>query len=142
MRRNHQRSGFTLLEIMMALSILAIGLLALAAMQITAMQYGSRGRHLRKAAAVAEQQLEVLMRMRWNEPALQPTGGWTTPTTNNEVIQGPTNQTEQAYSVFYRIADVDAGRTRSIDVRVEWTEPNRPTRQYAVSSLRFNHEGL
>ena len=46
--------------------------------------------------------------------------------TVNEVVQGPTNQTEQAYEVSWRITNVDAGRTRSIDVRVQWTERNRP----------------
>ena len=44
----------------------------------------------------------------------------------NEVVQGATDQNEQAYSVSWRIANVDAGRTRSIDVRVQWTERNRP----------------
>lgn len=138
MRRKRQSSGFTLLEIMIALSLLGIGLLSLAAMQITAMQYGSRGRHLTKAAAVAEAQMEELTRRTWNN--LAPTA-WTAPVTVNEVIQGPTNQTEQAYQVSWQIANVDAGRTRSIDVRVQWSERNRPNRQYAISSLRFNHEG-
>ena len=139
MRGQHKRSGFTLVEIMIALSLLAIGLLSLAAMQLTAMQYGSRGRHLTKAAAVAETRMEMLMRSRWTD--LAPTA-WTTPVVTNEVIQGAANQTEQAYATSWQIADVDAGHTRSIDVRVQWTEPNRPTRQYALSSLRFNHEGL
>jgi type IV pilus assembly protein PilV len=137
--RRKQRSGFTLVEIMIALSLLAIGLLSLAAMQLTAMQYGSRGRHLTAAAAVAEGRMEILMRSRWTD--LTPTA-WTAPLVTNEVIQGPTNQTEQAYSTSWQIADVDAGRTRSIDVRVQWAEPNRPTRQYVLSSMRFNHEGL
>jgi prepilin-type N-terminal cleavage/methylation domain-containing protein len=135
--RKRQRSGFTLIEIMIALSLLGIGLLSLAAMQLTAMQYGSRGRHLTKAAAVAEARMEELTRRTWVN--LAPTA-WTAPLTVNEVIQGPTNQTEQAYQVSWRIADVDAGRTRSIDVRVQWNERNRPNRQYAISTLRFNHE--
>jgi prepilin-type N-terminal cleavage/methylation domain-containing protein len=135
--RKRQRSGFTLIEIMIALSLLGIGLLSLAAMQLTAMQYGSRGRHLTKAAAVAEARMEELTRRTWDN--LAPTA-WTAPLTVNEVIQGPTNQTEQAYQVSWRIADVDAGRTRSIDVRVQWNERNRPNRQYAISTLRFNHE--
>ncbi len=142
MRRRRQSSGFTLVEIMMALSLLAIGLLSLAAMQLTAMQYGSRGRHLTKAAAVAEERMEILMRTRWDDAALAPTGGWTAPQTSDEVVQGPTDQTEMSYDVSWQIANVDPGRTRSIDVRVQWTEQNRPTRQYAISSLRFNHEGL
>lgn len=138
MRRKRGSSGFTLLEIMIALSLLAIGLLSLAAMQITAMQYGSRGRHLTKAAAVAEDKMELLMRKTWDD--LDPTA-WTSPSeTVSELIQGPAVQTEQAYSVSWRITDVDPGRTRSIDVRVQWNERNRPDRQYAISSMRFNHE--
>ncbi len=140
MRRNRSSSGFTLIEIMMALSLLGIGLLSLAAMQLTAMQYGARGRHLTKAAAIAEVQMETLMRQRWTD--LAPTGGWTGPVTVNEVVQGPANSTEQAYSVSWQIANVDVGRTRSIDVRVQWDERNRAGRQYGVSSMRFNHEGL
>jgi type IV pilus assembly protein PilV len=138
--RKHQSSGFTLVEIMIALSLLGIGLLSLAAMQITAMQYGSRGRHLTKAAAVAEAQMEVLMRARWS--SIAPTGGWTAPVVTDEVIQGPVDQTEEAYRTTWRIADVDASRTRSIDVRVQWDEANRPNREYAITSLRFNYEGL
>ena len=60
----------------------------------------------------------------------------------NEVVQGPANATEQAYNLSWRIADVDPTRTRSIDVLVTWAERNRPNRQYAITSLRFNHEGL
>jgi type IV pilus assembly protein PilV len=139
MRRKHQSSGFTLVEILIALSLLAIGLLSLAAMQLTAMQYGARGRHMTKAAAVAEDRMERLMRSRWTDIA--PTA-WTTPVVTNETIQGASTQTEQAYSTSWQIVDVDPGRTRSIDVRVQWTERNRPTRQYAISSMRFNQEGL
>jgi len=140
MRRKRSSSGFTLVEIMMALSLLGIGLLSLAAMQITAMKYGARGRHLTKAAAIAEVQLETLMRQRWTN--LATTGGWTAAVTTNETIQAGTNQTEQAYSVSWRIADVDATRTRSVDVRVQWAEQGGVNRQFAVSSMRFNHEGL
>jgi prepilin-type N-terminal cleavage/methylation domain-containing protein len=138
MNRKRASSGFTLVEIMIALSLLGIGLLSLAVMQVTAMQYAARGRHLTKAAAIAEQRMERLMHQTWDDIA--PTG-WTAPATVNEVVQGPTDKTEQAYEESWRITDVDAGRTRSIDVRVTWTEPNRPTRQYAISGMRFNHEG-
>lgn len=141
MRRGERpSSGFTLVEVMIALSLLAIGLLSLAAMQLTALQYGSRGRHLTKAAEVAEVQMEQLMRRTWT--ALGPTGGWTAPQTVNNVVQSATNDTEQSYDVSWQIANLDPGRTRSIDVRVEWDEPNRPNRVYGLSNIRFNHEGL
>jgi prepilin-type N-terminal cleavage/methylation domain-containing protein len=140
MRRTRQSSGFTLLEILVALTILGIGLLSLAAMQLVAMEYGARGRHLTKAAAVAEEQMEILARRRWTDIA--PTGGFTAPEARNEVIQGPTNEVEQAYAVSWRIADVEPTRTRSIEVLVQWSEPGRPNHQYAISTLRFNHEKL
>jgi prepilin-type N-terminal cleavage/methylation domain-containing protein len=140
MHHKRRGSGFTLVEIMIALSLLGLGLLSLAAMQLTAMQYNARGRHMTKAAAVAEARMEILMRTRWDDAALAPTA-WTTPVVVNEAVQGATNNTEQAYSVSWQIANVDPGRTRSIDVRVQWTERTR-NRQYAISSMRFNHENL
>jgi prepilin-type N-terminal cleavage/methylation domain-containing protein len=140
MRHKRRGSGFTLVEIMIALSLLGIGLLSLAAMQLTAMRFNASGRHMTKAAAIAEQRMETLMRTRWSDAALAPTA-WTAPLVVNEAVQGATNMTEQAYNVSWQIANVDPGRTRSIDVRVQWTERTR-NRQYAISSLRFNHEGL
>jgi len=140
MRHKRQGSGFTLVEIMIALSLLGIGLLSLAVMQLAAMNFNARGRHMTKAAAVAEERMEILMRTRWSDAALAPTA-WTTPVVVNESVQGATTSTEQAYNVSWQIANVDPGRTRSIDVRVQWTEKTR-ARQYAISSMRFNHEGL
>jgi prepilin-type N-terminal cleavage/methylation domain-containing protein len=139
-RRRERHSGFTLLEVLIALSLLGIGLLSLAAMQLTALSYGGRGRHLTKAAAVAEVRMEDLMRRRWTNLAV--TGGWTAAVIENEVVQSTANENEQAYEVSWRIADLEAGWTRSVDVLVEWDEPNRPDRRYAISNIRFNYEGL
>jgi prepilin-type N-terminal cleavage/methylation domain-containing protein len=125
-RRKRESSGFTLVEIMIALSLLGIGLLSLAAMQITAMQYGSRGRHLTKARSP---------RPAWRCSCgragrhRRPRGRRRSSRTKwSECEHGD----EQAYGTSWQIANVDAGRTRSIDVRVLWTEPNRPTRQYVL----------
>ena len=45
--------GFTLIEAMIAMSILAFGLLALAAMQLHAMKGGASGRNTSEAADIA-----------------------------------------------------------------------------------------
>ena len=44
------RSGFTMVEMMVTLSILAIGLLAMLMLQVQALTDGSRGRHSTAAA--------------------------------------------------------------------------------------------
>ena len=52
---------------------------------------------------------------------------------------GPTSRPPP---LSWRITDAVAGTTRNIDVRVAWDEPGRANRQYALSSIRFNYEGL
>ena len=132
--------GFTLLETMIALSILAFGLLSVAAMQLTAMQFANRGRHQTQAAFLAESRMEFFQRQRWT--SLAPTAGWTAPTTVNHVVQDGGTKVEQAYDISWQIANGVAGQTRTIDVRVVWNEQNRPSRQFVISSVRFNREGL
>jgi prepilin-type N-terminal cleavage/methylation domain-containing protein len=135
-RSERRRSGgFTLIEAMIAMSILALGLLALAAMQLHAMKGGASGRNTSEAAMIAQTQMERLQRETWTNVA--PTGGWTTP-----LNQTGSGQTNLSYSVDWRIADVVVGSTRSIDVRVTWDEPDRPDRTVAFSSMRFNRELL
>jgi prepilin-type N-terminal cleavage/methylation domain-containing protein len=131
-RRN---GGFTMIEAMIAMTILAFGLLASAAMQLHAMKGGASGRNTSEAAAIAQTQMERLQRVTWTNVA--PTGGWTTP-----VIQTGSGQTSLTYSTDWRIVDVVAGSTRSIDVRVTWNERDRPSRVVAFSSMRFNRELL
>lgn len=140
-KRLSRSGGFTLVEVMLALSLLGIGLLSLAVMQIIALEYNSRGRHQTHAAAQAELQMERLMRRRWTN--LGTTGGWTAPVTVTQEVQVAGGVVaEQPYALSWRIADLDPGRTRSIDVRVQWDEPKRPGRRYALSNIRFNHESL
>lgn len=140
-RRYRRQCGFTLIEVFIALTLLGIGLLSLAAMQMTALDYGTRGRHMTRAATIAESQMERLQRTRWTD--LNPTGGWVAPTAVNNTVQDVGgNNTEQSYQLSWRIADLDPGQTRTIDVRVTWSEPGRPNRQYGLSSVTFNYEGL
>jgi type IV pilus assembly protein PilV len=54
--------GFTLLEVMIALVILAVGLLGLASLQIMAIKGNSYGQQLTVASTLAQNQLEQLRR--------------------------------------------------------------------------------
>ena len=64
--------GFTLLEVVIAMGILAAGLLAVAAAQITALSVSSRSKHLLDAVHLAEGQLEAFRAM--STAALPATG--------------------------------------------------------------------
>ena len=142
-RSQRERAGFTLLEIAIALGIFAVGMLGLTAMQLHAMRSGSSGRHATQAAAIAQSQMEQLQRLRWTDADLADTAGaFTAPVTQTNTVQGDPNQVEMTYAVDWRIADVEPGWTRAIDVRVTWDEEKRPNRSVVLSSLRFNREGL
>jgi len=139
-RKREAASGFTLLEVVIALGILAFGLLGLAALQIQALGQGREGRHVSRAAAVAQDRMEDLQRLDFNSADMDPTGGWQlVRTVTEDVNSGAGVQTEMTYQVEERIADLVAGATKSVDVRVTWNEPNRPNRQIVVSSVRFDY---
>jgi len=136
--------GFTLLELMVALGILSVGLLSMLLMQLHAMRGGQSGRHGSQAAVIARDQMERLHRMPWSdanlddtEAALGPPAGWTAPAARNTVVQSDTAETEENYTVQWRVDDVNPN-LKAIDVRVVWTEENRPTRAFVVSSVRHN----
>ena len=142
---DRRRGGVTLIELMVALTVLAFGLnyptpLVLLAL-IHALRGSTTGRHQTMAASIAQSQMEQLQRVSWNDPSLNP-GGWTAPIVVNQVVEAPVNMIEQTYALSWRVTDLVVGQRRSIDVRVTWNDPNRPNRSYAVSSVRYNYENL
>lgn len=133
--------AFTLIEVMVSLGVLAVGLLAMLAMQVSAMQAGRTGRDVTEAARIAQDQMEFLHRIAWDDPDAQPTA-WTATTTVQGLVSGPGAPGGQPYDVQWRIQATGDPNLRLLDVRVTWTDPNQspgaPLRRYAVSGLRHN----
>jgi prepilin-type N-terminal cleavage/methylation domain-containing protein len=138
--RNRGSQGFTLIEVMIALGIFAFGMVTLSAMQLHAMHGRSSGRHMTQAATIAKTQMERFQQEAWASVA--PTGGWAPPVTVNNTVQSSPDRVEQAYTVDWRITDLVAGWTRTIDVRVQWNEPKRSGRSLVLSSVRFNRDAV
>ncbi len=59
LRRSARRDGFTLLETMIALGLLAFGILAMAAAQLASLDLARRSRSLTQAMYLADQQIEL-----------------------------------------------------------------------------------
>lgn len=131
--------GFTLLETMIAMAILGGGLLAVAVMQIEAIQVGSRGRHQSQAAIIAQRYVEDLQGVPWDHADLAPAAGWRAPVTENFTVNDGFDRVEQTYTVTLRVANLVAGLTRTIDVRVNWDDAKRSGREYAISAIRYNY---
>lgn len=122
--------GFTLLELLIALVILAIGLLGLAGLHVSAMHGNVSGFKISTASAVAQQRIEELKALDPASPAL--TAGvhpdnCPGPPPNDCTVQGIT------YDREYTIQDnTPINGTSTIILTVTWTEPatgvNRSTR--------------
>jgi prepilin-type N-terminal cleavage/methylation domain-containing protein len=152
-RSERTQRGFTLLEVMLALSILAFGMLALAIMQLYAMRQGSMGRHSGDGAAIARSYLEQAARLNWTT-ALTPAataGGWLTPgwagmPSASVVVQRPggaTSTTEKAYTVDWRVTNVGTGTIclRDIEVRVTWSEEESSVNKVVTLGTRRYNQG-
>lgn len=136
-RRGEREQGFTLLEIVICLGILTFGLLGVAAMQLHALRGGAQGRHTTQAMTIAQDQMEDFQRA--NFAGMTQTAGWVAPQTVKQQIDSNSGtQTEQTYDLSWRITDEVANWTKTVDVRVTWSEPNRPSRQVVISSRRYN----
>ena len=134
-----REAGVTLVELTIAATILAGGILMVVAVLMQSMNGGRSGLHLSDATIIAQSQIEQLQRERWTNILAT---GWTAPTTIANEVQGAVAKTEQTYQLSWRITDLDPGRTRSLDVRVQWSEPNKPSRTVTLSSIRDNYEAL
>jgi prepilin-type N-terminal cleavage/methylation domain-containing protein len=137
-----RRGGFTLIEMMFALAILAGGLLAMLMVQMQALQQGRYGRHTTDAMQVARDQMEFFMRLPWAAAGVQPTG-WTAPAPIGLAVQNEAGaQTQQTFNVSWRISTAGFDpNVRVIEVSVTWTEDNVGAnfpRSYLLASNKNN----
>lgn len=70
-----KKSGFTLLEVLIALVIFAVGILGVATMQISSIQGNSHGRQVSEASSVISDRIETLLSLDYDDPLLADTDG-------------------------------------------------------------------
>ncbi len=69
------KKGFTLIEVLIAITVFAIGILAVAKMQITAMNGNSFARYMTDASNIAQDEMEKLLALDYNNVLLNDTNG-------------------------------------------------------------------
>ncbi|MHA7837362.1 MAG: type IV pilus modification PilV family protein [bacterium] len=133
-REARRRGGVTLVEMMIAMVVLAFGLLGVAALQVRAITESSGGQHLSSASALARNRIEAMHRLDWSDADLNDSGGaWSAPT--------PVTAMDQTYLLSERVTD-DAGTPaattlKSIEVRAQWSDGKRQNRSVVLSSARL-----
>lgn len=154
-RRPGSRSaGFSLIEVMISLGILAFGLLSLAAMQIQALKQGSAGHHTTDAASIGRTYLEQVQRLPWTTlTTTRDAGGWQAPSTATWVgttstvdvsVAKPGNTTaiEQSYAVDWRVSNVGSNTCLlDVEIRVSWSDRNAlAAKNVVLATRRYNWE--
>jgi len=123
----------TLVEIMVALVVLAFGLLGVAALQVRAISESSGGQHLSAASALARNRVEELTRIAWDDTDLDDSGGaWS--------ADAPVSTADQTYNVAERVtldAVEPATTIKAIEVRVTWNDEKRANRSVVLASARL-----
>lgn len=130
MKMLSNQKGFSLLELLIALTILTIGLLGLAGLHIAAIQGNVSGFKITTATAVAQERIEVLKAL--DGSAAELTAG-AHDDDGNQVVQGIT------YNRSYTIQDnTPVSDTSTLTLTVTWVEPSTGVTRNTSVFTRIN----
>ncbi|MCK4488100.1 MAG: prepilin-type N-terminal cleavage/methylation domain-containing protein [Desulfobacterales bacterium] len=121
----NKEKGFTLLEVLIAISIFSIGILAVGTMQISSIRGNASARTHTEAATWAADRVERLMALPYNHPDLQDTDGDGAAGLNDATEATDDNPNppprEGVYTIFWNVADnTPITNTKTITVIVTW----------------------
>ncbi len=109
----NRQGGFTLLEVIMAISILTVGLLAVGAMQVSAIYGNSLAGRMTEATSMAEEKLEELLSLEY-----------TLTSTNADLEEGEhSGGTDAGYTTTWTVVNNSpVPNTKEITVTVTWRD--------------------
>lgn len=108
----HREAGFTLLEVLIAVVILAIGLLGLSALQLVAVKGNAYSSEMTYASMIARQKFEEFKNLEYNHADLLPA--------NNPHTQTVADSRGVTYTLTWNVADHPSLVMRTITLDVSW----------------------
>jgi len=147
----NESGGFSLIEVMIALVILAFGILAMTIMQLEPLRQGGAGRHTTDAAAVGRTYLEQTQRLPYATLDGLKDTGWMNPAWSgarssfDTALSNPTGGTaiEHTYNVQWRVTTVPATDCMlDVEMQVSWLEANvTGNKNLVLATRRYNWGG-
>lgn len=120
MKSGQRQQGFTLIEVLIAITLLTVGILAAASMQISSLGGNSLAIRVTTASTLAGSTIEELMRLNYDHPdldgtvALDPPATFATTALYSEALNAALNDQANAatwpsatdgFEIFYHVAD-------------------------------------
>jgi type IV pilus assembly protein PilV len=120
MNRDSQR-GFTLIEILIAITIFAIGILAVGSMQVAAIKGNSIANDLTEATTLAQDRMEKLIGLPYTDADLLDTNGNQDNGLDDTDATADHNDANDRYNIFWNVAtNYPIDNTKKIRVIVTW----------------------
>ncbi len=140
MKKSNER-GFSLIEILIAITVFAIGILAVGNMQITAIKGNSFANDLTKATTLAQDKMEKLIGLSYDD-----TDSLDDTDTDDEAglddtsvaadYNDPNNPVDGRYNIFWNIAtDYPINNTKEIRVIIRWTDKGAE-KKVSITSMK------
>lgn len=110
------QEGFTLIEILIAITIFAIGMLAVGSMQVSGIQGNATAKGLTGASLWAADRIEKLMPLDYEDAMLDPAGN----------PHGPVSVDGGRYAIEWQVTqDLPVVNIKAIKITVSWQDRNR-----------------
>jgi prepilin-type N-terminal cleavage/methylation domain-containing protein len=128
-------SGFTLLEVMIAMAILGVGLLSIAVAQLTAIKVASKSKNLQQAMFLAREQMDDLEALPADAPVLLAAA--TTDDPNNPIqVSNDEGDLVRFTRSFTVTPDEPEAGLALVVVTVAWNSNQGGIRQVRLSSVK------
>ena len=121
-------AGYSLLEALVAVVVLAIGIIGFAMLQTTNIQSNAYARRVTEATVLLQEQIEILSTLPWGDPSVSDNNG----NGGNATVGYGLNAVEAAadnsttvgsYTISWNVADdIPFNNTKTIRLIATWTE--------------------